>query len=171
TPLDSFAQQLLRNSVDLVIPNTDYLNDIHAVAPNTPQLVYTNTSSIYRELLTDWLNYADAHGYSREGAFLHVAQRTRFSGSSGSSQPVNWFWKVYLGGYTADFVDETSAAHDRSASLQFGDYGQSLYVGYTDRFREINVVLSTAAANGWAGVLDYPTAADTFGHPTPRPPL
>jgi hypothetical protein len=166
TPLGAFEQQLLRNSVDLVVPNGGYLSAINAIAPNTPQLVYTNASSLYLNLLTDWLNYADAHGVSREAAFLHVAQPTPFSGTSSSSQPVNWFWKVYSGGSTANFVDVTSAAHSRWAGLSFGDPGQSIYLGYPDQFREINIQLSSGAGAGWSAVLEYPTAVDAFGNPT-----
>src|SRR5262249_18086090 len=59
TPFGAFEEQLLRNSVDLVIPHTGLLERIRTVAPNTPQLIYTNTSNLYMELLTDWLAYAD----------------------------------------------------------------------------------------------------------------
>jgi hypothetical protein len=166
TPIGAFEQQLLKNSVDLVIPNSNYLSVINAIAPRTPQLIYTNTSTLYQNLLTDWLNYADAHGVSREAAFLHVTQPTHYSGSSSSSQPVNWFWAVYLGGATPNYVDLTSSAHDRSSGTTFGDYGQSIYLGYPDEFREINISLASAAAAGWSAVLEYPTAVDAFGNPT-----
>ncbi|HJT78408.1 MAG TPA: Ig-like domain-containing protein, partial [Gemmataceae bacterium] len=171
TPLDSFAQQLLRNSVDLVIPNVSYLQAIQAVSPKTPQLIYTNYSNVYQNLLTDWLSWADANHVSREAAFYHVTKPTAFSGSSSGAQPVNWFWGVYEGGNQANFTDFTSAAHSWTHSVAFGGYGTSMYVGYTDPFREINVSLATAAAGGWSGVLEYATAVDAYGNPTAWAPL
>src|SRR4029077_1899199 len=54
TPIDAFAQNLLRNSIDLVIPHPSFLTQINSVSPNTPQLIYTNVSNIYEKLLTDW---------------------------------------------------------------------------------------------------------------------
>jgi hypothetical protein len=172
-PIGSFEDQLLRNSVDLVVSGMDSLGDhIHNVAPHTPQLAYENTSSLYFDLLTDWLSYADAHGVSREGAFYHVAQAIPFQGNSGSSQPVNWFWGVYLGGGTPDFIDLTAAAHTNGArSVPFGGDGQALYVGYPDKFRELNLNLAQGAHDGWSAVLEYPTAVDAFGNPTAWAPL
>jgi hypothetical protein len=172
TPLGSFERNLLKNDVDLVIPNTDLLPDLHSISPKTPNLIYTNVSSLYRELLTDWLSWADAHHVSRESAFYHVATPTKFSGRSASSQPVNWFWAVYLGGGEPDFTDVTWAAHDPSArAVQFGDVGTSVYLGYPDKFREINVNLASGARGGWSGVLEYATAVDARGVPTAWAPL
>jgi Bacterial Ig domain len=88
---DAAANTLLQNSVDLVAPNSAYLSGINGVAPNTPQLIYTNVSNIYLDYLTDWLAYADAHGYNREDAFFHVSLPTTFSGAGGSSRPVTNF--------------------------------------------------------------------------------
>jgi hypothetical protein len=172
-PIGAFEDELLRNSVDLVVSDPTNLSDhIHAVAPDTPQLAYLNTSSIYSNLLTDWLNYADAHGISREAAFYHVAQATPFSGSSGSSIPVTWFWGVYQGGASPDFIDLTSASHTPSGqAITFGGNGTSLYIGYPDRFREINFRLAEGARYGWRGVLEYPTAVDAQGNPTAWAPL
>src|SRR5262249_8972503 len=55
TPMGAFEKNLLQNSVDLVIPNTSYVAQIGAISSQTPQFIYSNTSNIYRELLTDWL--------------------------------------------------------------------------------------------------------------------
>ena len=104
-PMGSFEQNLLRNSVDLVVPNTSYLSTIDAISPNTPQLIYSNVSNLYQGLLTDWLRYADAHGVSRELAFYHVTRATPFSGTSPSSQPVTWFWGVYQSAAGGDATD------------------------------------------------------------------
>jgi hypothetical protein len=167
TPLGSFEKNLLKNSVDLVIPNTNLLPALDASVPNTPQLIYTNVSSLYDELLTDWLNYADEHDVSRESAFYHVTRPTPYSGLSSSSHQVNWFWAVYAGGSQPNFSDLTYAAHDpNSKSVAFGDTGTSIYLGYPDRFREINFNLALGAHDGWKGVLEYPTAVDAQGDPT-----
>src|SRR5262249_44800084 len=127
TPIGDFEQGLLRNSIDLVVPNTAYLDQIHAVAPNTPQFIYSNASNVYRELLTDWLNYADAHGYSREDAFYHVTQATPFTGDSASSWPVRWFWSVQEQCGDRGWVDVTSLARSAGASpIVFAAAGESV---------------------------------------------
>jgi hypothetical protein len=170
TPLTSLEQGLLRNSVDLVVSEANLLGKIQAVAPSTPQLIYSNLSNLYFGILTDWLAYADAHGLSRESAFYHVTTPTPFSGTSPSSQPVNWFWSVLLGGTT--FQDLTTQAHAGALTgVPFGTVGQSLYVGYPDEFREINVTIATPAGAGWAGQWEYATTVDANGNPTGWKPL
>src|SRR5262249_17284373 len=128
-PMGTFEQNLLRNSVDVVIPNTQYLNTIQGVSPATPQLIYSNVSNLYQGLLADWLRYADAHGVSRELAFYHVTKATNFTGTSPSSQPVNWFWGVYqtANGTTTDM---TSAARGgRNFNVTFGAAGTTTAIG------------------------------------------
>jgi hypothetical protein len=172
TPMTSFEQQLLQNSVDLVIPNPQYLSYIHSVNPNTPQLIYTNFSNLYQQSLLDWLDYANTHGLNPEDAFFHVTTPTAFTGASASSQPVTWFWYVGRGATLTALTNLTSAAHDSTVrDVAFGSVGQSLYIGYPDRFNEINFNLSTAAANGWKGVLEYASAVDGTGNPTNWKPL
>jgi hypothetical protein len=167
TPIGGFEQNLLKNSVDLVIPNTNLLPSIEAASPKTPQLIYTNESTLYQELLTDWVNWADAHHVNRESAFYHVAKPTAYSGNSPSSEQVNWFWAVYAGGSQANFADMTWAAHNaNSKAVPFGATGTSVYLAYPDKFREINFSLAAGAHNGWKGVLEYPTAVDGNGNPT-----
>jgi hypothetical protein len=165
TPLDAFAQARLRDSVDLVIPNQAYLGTIAATAPGTPQFVYTNVSNVYLGLLTDWLAYADQHHLSRESAFYHVTRATPYSGASASSVPVNNFWGVYVG-RDGSWTDRTASARNAGDSFALGGAGTSLAIGYTEKFREINVSLRSAAANGWTGVLEYATAVDAQGRPT-----
>jgi hypothetical protein len=171
TPFGPAESQLLTGSVDLVITDPQVSGQIQALAPGTPQLVYTNTSSVYLNLLTDWLNYADAHGLAREGAFYHVGQATPFSGNSPSSQPVTWFWGVYRVGTSVS--DATAAAHGSTAGagVAFGAAGESLAAGYPDEFREINLSLASGASGGWSAVLEYPTAVDAAGNPTAWAPL
>ncbi|HEV2948843.1 MAG TPA: Ig-like domain-containing protein, partial [Gemmataceae bacterium] len=164
-PMGAFEDQLLLNSVDLVVSATNYLSEISSIGASTPRLVYLNVSNIYSDLLTSWLSYADSHGLSREDAFFHVFRAVPFSGNSPSSQPVNWFWKVYTSG--TGWTDATSKARGgRTSGVSFGGTGQSLYVGYPDKFREINVSLASAAAGRWSAALEYPTAVDTYGRPT-----
>lgn len=167
TPMTSFEQGLLQNSVDLVIPHEQYLSQIQTVAPNTPQLIYSNFSNVYLSLLTDWLEYADRNGINRENAFYHVTQPTAFTGGSPSSQPVNWLWDV-----RRESTNLTFAARDTTnADITFGGVGQSLYLGYTDKFRELNFTMSTGGANGWSGVVEYATAVNSAGQPTSWAPL
>ncbi len=166
-PMGTFEQNLLKNSVDLVIPNPQYFSTIQSVSPSTPQLIYSNVSNLYQGLLTSWLNYADQNDVSREAAFYHVTKATPFSGSSASSQPVNWFWGVYQtppGGPTSD---QTSAAHGgRNYNVGFGAAGTITTIGYPEKFRELNVSLVQTAATGWAGTWQYATAVDANGNPT-----
>jgi hypothetical protein len=169
TPFTSFEDNLLRNSVDLVVSNYSYAAHIAAVAPTTPQLLYTNVSNLYQDLLLSWLTYADAHGLSREEAFYHAAQPVPFTGTSASSQPVNWFWGVFAGGPT--LKDDTAAAHGGTGGVTFAAPGQAVYVGYPEQFREINVQLATPAGSGWSAVAEYATAVDAAGHPTAWAPL
>ncbi len=159
---------LLQNLVDLVVPDPVYAAQIHAIAPQTPLLVYSNVSSVYQSLLLSWLNYADANDYSREEAFYHVSQATTYTDGGGSTQPVNWFWGVYLGGSTLN--DFTSQAH-AGGGIAFGSLGQSVYIGYPDQFWEINLALASGASGGWTGLLEYPTAVDASGNPTSWAPL
>src|SRR5262245_42483344 len=167
--LGTAENQILRQSVDLVIPNTRYLTQIDSAAPATPQLVYSNISNLYLDLLTDWLGYADRAHLSREGAFFHVAKATPFVGDSPSSQPVTWFWNAQRGPATgtAGFTKLTGAA--RSATV--GDFplagvGDAIYLGYPERFRELNVALYQAPSVHWAAAFEYPTSVDANGRPT-----
>jgi hypothetical protein len=168
TPLGSYEDQLLRNSVDLVITDTASLTQhIGQVSPATPQLGYMNFTSLYGNLLTDWDNWADAHGVSREAAFLHVTKPTAFSGDSPSSQPVTWFWGVYQGGTTPNFQDYTEASHIASrGGFSLGGAGTSTYIAFPEQFSQINFSLSSPAGSGWRAVLEYPTAVDAYGNPT-----
>jgi hypothetical protein len=172
TPLGAFEKQLLQNSVDLVVPNPTYLSLINGVAPATPQLIYTNVSNLYEGLYTDWLTYADQHRLDREEAFYHAAKATAWTGDSGSSQPVTWFWSVQRGSSLNKLTNLTSAAHSTTAAdVAFGAAGESLYVGFPELFREINVNLFRAAAQGWHGVLEYASAVDANHTPTAWSPL
>jgi hypothetical protein len=168
-PMGTTEQQLLQKSIDLVVPSTTLLEKVDSVSPNTPQLIYTNVSNLYQDLLTDWLNYADANGLSRETAFYHVAQATPFNGTSSSAQPVNWFWNVQLGPTSGSsaFTKLTGPARDATAGdIHFGAAGQALYLGYTEKFRDINFALAASKQSGWTYAVEYPTAVDANGNPT-----
>jgi hypothetical protein len=169
TPMGSFEDQLLRESVDLVIPHRAFLKRIHAVAPNTPQLLYTNVSSVYLDLLLDWLTHADQMRLSRESAFYHAARPQPFRGNSPSSRPVTWFWGVYRGRQA--LTNLTAAAHGPAGRVAFGSAGESLWVGYPERFREITVTLAAPAGGGWSVALEYPAAVNASGTPTAWAPL
>lgn len=166
TPLDSAALNLLRNSVDLVVSDTGLQGQINSIAPTTPQFFYANFSNIYGAELTSWLDYANAHGFNPEDAFLHTTQATQFTGASPSSIPVNWFWSVQLGSGSS-WTDYTSQAHSTgNPDVPFGTVGQSLAIAYPDRFNQINVNLSTVSGAGWTGQFQYVSAVDANGNPT-----
>jgi hypothetical protein len=168
TTLGVYENQLLQNTVDLVVTDAGSLSQqIAAVAPNTPQLAYINFTSLYGSLLTDWDAWADAHGVSREAAFLHVTRPTAFSGNSPSSQPVDWFWGVYQAGSAPNYLDLTAQAHIAGdASFSLGGAGTSTYIGFPEVFGQLNFNLSSGAGSGWAGALEYATAVDGAGNPT-----
>jgi hypothetical protein len=166
-PMGTYEQNLLRQSMDLVIPHPRYLSTIDSISSSTPQLIYTNVSNLYEQLLTDWLEYADRNGHDRELAFYHAAKPTAWSGASASSRPVNWFWSVLRGANLSSLTKLTSAASDATVGdVAFGTVGESIYVGFPDRFHEINVNLSQAAGSSWTGVFEYATAIDANGTPT-----
>jgi hypothetical protein len=171
TPLDGTAQSLLRNSVDLVIPNVDYLDDVAALSPGTPQFIYTNVSNIYQGLITDWGAYADRNHVSREDAFYHVTRATPFNGLSASAVPVNQFWGAFGGSDAAGWQNLTGNARKNESTLPFAKQGQSVAFGYPEKFREVNVDLRSAAAKGWAAQLEYVAAVDAQGRPTLWKPL
>jgi hypothetical protein len=164
-PMGPFEDDLLKNHVDLVIPDPINLKHVSAVAPQTPQLVYTNTSSLYTDLLLDWLTFADAAGASREEAFYHAKRPVKFRGDSPSSRPVTWFWRVYRGG--TSLTEATNLVRPKSsASLAFGAPGESVCLGHPDRFREVNFELASGAGAGWSAAAEYPAAVDAEGRPT-----
>jgi hypothetical protein len=163
-PMGPFEDDLLRNHVDLVIPDAINLKHVSEVAPRTPQLLYTNTSSLYSDLLLDWLTFADAAGASREEAFYHASRPVKFRGDSPSSRPVTWFWRVYRGGES--LTEATHLVRPQSAArLAFGAAGEAVYLGHPDRFREVNFDLASGAAAGWSATAEYPSAVDAVGRP------
>jgi hypothetical protein len=166
--IESFAQHLLANSVDVVITDNAGIEPlVHAASPNTTQLLYTNLSTLYGGLLNDWLHYARVNGYSPEDAFYHVTQATPYAGTSPSSPPVNQFWAVYRTGSAP--ADRTVAATGKAPGqlTMFGSaVGDALYLGYPEPFREIDLSLTLLPSSGWASQLEYPTAVDANGNPT-----
>jgi hypothetical protein len=167
-PMGPVEQELLRTSVDVVIPNEKFMPTIDGVAPATPQLLYSNVSNLYQGLLADWLAYADRVGAPRELAFYHVSQATPFVGTSPSSQPVTWFWGTYQSdGAPQTATNVTSAARGGTGrSVTFGGAGQWTAVGSLEKFREMNVTLAAGPAAGWGGVWEYVSATDAAGNPT-----
>ncbi len=172
TPIGDFEKARLRDSVDLVIPNPQYLATIEAIAPTTPKIVYTNLSNLYQGLLLDWLSYADRTGADRELAFYHAAAATPFTGGSPSSQPVNLFWSVVKSSLSGDPTDLTAEARGgRVTGVSFGAAGEAVSLGFPDRFREVNLDLAQPAASGWQGVWEYASAVDAAGMATQWKPL
>lgn len=170
-PMGSLERNLLQTAVDLVVPNVRYLNLIDSIAPQTPQLIYSNVSNLYQNLLTDWLNYADRMGVSRELAFYHVTRATPFSGSSPSSQPVTWFWSAVQTLPNGNSTSVTTAVRGGGSGVPLGAAGTATALGYTDPFREVNVTVQKGATSGWGGVWEYVAAVDAQGNPTLWKPL
>jgi len=166
TPIGDFETNLLKKSVDLVVANPVYLDQMEAVAPGTSKLIYTNYSNVYLDLLTDWLAYADRNGIDRESAFYHVNQAMSFTGNSGSSRPVSWFWSVQRGTAAGTWTDFTRSARKNAENFALGAMGESVVIGYPEKFREINVALQRAAGAGWKSVIEYASAVDANGKPT-----
>jgi hypothetical protein len=168
TPIGTTETQLLQQNVDLVVSNPALMPLIAGIAPKTPQLIYNNVSNIYQGLLLSWLNYAKANGIDPESAFYHVTRPTPFTGSSASSQPVNWFWGVFQSGQSgAAPIDLTSASHTTTGNgFSLGSAGQWTAFGYPRPFAEIDVSLKQASLTGWNAVWQYPTAVDANGNPT-----
>jgi hypothetical protein len=172
-PMGQYERDLARDSLDLIVPNPAYLPALEAAAAATPKVIYTNVSNLYLGLLTDWLAYADRTGANREAAFYHVTQPTAFTGASQSSVPVTQFWGVsrQAAAGTGPLTDLTGEARGtRPAGVEFAAAGQAVNVGWTDRFREINVALNRAAV-GWAGRFEYVSEVNPDGTPKTWKPL
>ncbi len=164
--IGSFEEDLLRRAVDLVIGQPGMTGQVNAVAPGTPQLLYTNLSTLYRDLLTDWIAFADARGISHEDAFYHVQQPTPYSGTSPSSQPVNWFWNVYRDGSFPRNMT-VNARGTSGLFTQFGEYAEeSVYLGFPERFREVYIDLLLRAGSTWTTQIEYASAVGPSGTPT-----
>jgi hypothetical protein len=164
TPIDAFTIDKLKNDVDLIIPNPQYLSAVDAASPNTPQIIYSNVSNLYQGLLTNWLDYADKAGVSRELAFYHVSAPSGWSGASPSSQAVNQFWGVYKTPATGDATDLTAAAYGgRSFGVPLGIAGESVALGYPEKFRELNVALNKPAGSTWRYAIEYASKVGADG--------
>lgn len=166
-PMGAYEQQLARDSLDLIVPNTRFLNQLENATADTPKVIYSNISNLYGDLLTNWFEYAAANGADRELAFFHVSQATNFSGLSAASVPVREFWKVLRGAAdgSGSLTDLTAAARGTGTSgVPFGGAGQAVHLGWTDRFRELNVTLQTPAV-GWSGRVEYVSEVNPDGSP------
>lgn len=163
-PMGPFEQQKISEFVDLVIPNVRFLETINSASTDTHQIIYTNLSNLYLNLLTDWLSFADANGHDRELAFYHVSEPTEWRGASPSSVPVTWFWQtstVTVGGTVQDWT--TTAQGQRVGPIPFGGSGASVQFAKPDRFAEIHFDLSKSAGPNWKGELQYPAAVADDG--------
>lgn len=167
TPINNaFEQNLLKNSIDVVVPNPQYLGSIQNASPDTPQLIYSNVSNLYEGLLGDWIDYTRRNNVNSELAFFHVTQATPFTGASASSQPVTWFWSAYQMS-NGVLSDQTSAIRGgRNYNVNLGAAGAWIAIGSLDKFREINLTMAAAAGAGWNGVWEYVAAVDSNGSPS-----
>lgn len=165
-PVGAFERDKLKTAVDLVIPDGRLMGTIDAASSVVPQMLYTNVSNVYLDTLRDWLDYADRTKQDRESAFYHVTAATPWQGNSPSSIPVSWLWNVQRGKAdgTGTPTDLTAAARGgRSFGVAFGTTGDAIALGYTEKFRELNVTISKAAQSGYAGVWEYASAVNAAG--------
>jgi hypothetical protein len=165
---------LLDESTDVVVVTDSAKQQLIATNyPEVAQIAYTNASNLYNDLLTDWLTYADGmDAQHREEAFYHVAFATPFSANfaigNNSTRDVRTFWQAYRGAGTLTKLHVTNAGLTTGVSFGApgsGSTAQSLYVGYPDRFREININLTTPADASYTYVLEYCSAVDANGMP------
>lgn len=166
-PMGTYERELAKNSLDLIVPNTRFLNTLESAAPDTPKVIYSNISNLYGDLLTDWFEYAAANGADRETAFFHVTRPTAFTGVSAASVPVREFWQVLRGAAdgSGTLTDLTRNARGTGTTgTAFGTAGQAVHLGWTDRFREINLTLQTPAS-GWGGRFEYVSEVNADGSP------
>jgi len=164
----SLEDRLLRESFDVIVGNSELLKHTSRIAPNTPRLIYTNCSNIYEDLLLNWLNWADSQGVSREAAFYHAAAPTPFAGDSPSSRPVNWFWRAYRGGLHPREVTSEITGNGQS-KIQFPSTGESLYLGYPERFAEVQIRIIDGGAD-YSGMWEW-LAAEDWTNPSSWQPL
>ena len=167
-PVGEFEKNLARNSLDLIVPNPQYLTTFETAAPDLTKIIYTNLSNIYGDLLIDWNSYADANRLPREQAFYHVAQATAFTGSTQSSQPVYQLWnaqRLQVDGTSAPVNLTSEARGTRLPGVSFGGVRTAIALGFPERFRELNFNIARPAAAGWSGVLEYVSATNADGSP------
>ncbi len=165
-PVGTFELNLAKNSLDLIISNPRYLQAFENASADTTKVVYTNLSNVYGDLLTDWNSFADANRTSREQAFYHVSQATKFTGASPSSLPVNYFWNVQrIDGVSAPIDLTVEARGTREKGVPLSSVGTSLVVGFVERFRELNFNFTKPAQTGWSGLLEYVSAVNADGSP------
>jgi hypothetical protein len=156
--IGSLENRLLRDSFDVVVVNSQLLKHASEVAPNTPRLIYTNCSNVYENLLLDWLSWADSQGISREFAFYHASTPTPFQGDSPSSRPVSWFWHAYRGGSRPHEV--TPEITGSKSRFQMPAVGESLYLGYPERFAEVQIRLVDGANADYSGIWEWLAGTD-----------
>ncbi len=88
-PLGSVEQQLLTESIDLVVCGGDagLMAKLNLDSPPaTPIVLYTNVSNLYQDLLADWTGHAAAASLDAETAFLHdkaSGSRIGYAGNAG----------------------------------------------------------------------------------------
>ena len=171
---------LLRNSIDLGL----YLNSsqVRSTLGDTtaPALTpYLNLTQLSSGTVIDWLNYADAHGYNREDGFLHSATAPYAMNSTNiypgtQSFPVRNFWDAgqVVGGVYSTLAGQNSTKfNDGSSTTLSATPDDNIFFGYAEPFDELNWTLTTVAAGGWTGVLEYVSAVDANNIPTAWTPM
>ncbi len=168
TPLGSFEQSLLRNSVDLVIPNLDYLDDIAAVAPEHPAVRLHERLEHLPRPAHRLAGVRRPQPADREAAFYHVnradpVQRAERVGRPGRTAS----GACTAGTDAAGWANVTSDARNAATTVRLRPRPASRWRSATPR----SSARSTSTCGrrpraGGAAKLEYVTAVDAQGRPT-----
>ncbi len=155
-----------------------------ALNPNLSINQYANISNTYLLFYLDWLATARAGGFDEEGAFYHSGATHVVSGANGNSTvPPDVFWYItrYLanGTITDKFIDGTQFGQPVPAyanrdpvtpampAVTFGTHvGDYIILAHPEKFRELNITLSTVAVSPFAFAVDYADTVDGSGNIT-----
>ncbi len=179
----SFEDYLLANFTDLAAQGATYATYISGLNPNVQLAIYNNFTNLYANAYTgttptpgtptpgtsnllDWLAYADANSYAREGAFWHAASAQAWASSGNGGTPIQYFWVAFLdtnGGTVTDYTAASQTGTTADTTLGTGT-GDCFYAGFPDPFREIDITLGTAGS-GWTFVVEYPSAVSAPSTP------
>lgn len=183
-PLVPADQALLESSLDLgVISDATGVETVQAASATMSMARYACVTKLSWYQILDLCNFLDDLGVDREDCFYHVDPDQSMTGTNFGAQgfPVRYWWDaqqyVYSGNtMTRLFTLQSGHATLDGASTFLTDgtshvtlgasANDAIWLGYNERFDEINWTFSTPASGGWTAVLEYPTAVDADSVPT-----
>ena len=157
---DTFANTLTANYVDMLDDHPNWYAAQNTADPQTIRLYYVNVSNFYDRLILDYCDYCDRNSLDPETGFYHTTGVTQAVAGNGTSAwiPRN-FINILVGPEGGSYTQTGTTGTFPGATTA----NNSIYLGYFDRWREINLVLSTFSAGGYAGVWEYPNARSLSG--------